>query len=253
MTMLRNFKDIVKPLRTNAFEAVMEKALAYVDKAKDKDAASEFRKPTLVMVNAKSLPLISMRNAHATVMANACGDDPEHRLVVAFYGLNWSRVVMFLQEVLPEGFTCSHPHVHFDGSGKDRKEPSYTLFVSKTPVSGVGKGEITRRNAAWARRSHSKTSAVTYSDAHAFVSTAYQQDKCDLGLLDAIRCRTRPNDVVWVINEHKDLLSGAGVAAASLHCRQAPAHLLCLAHWRALKNSIFISLPQGACHRESGS
>ena len=62
-------------------------------------------------------------------------------------------------------------------------------------------------------------SSAAYSSVHAFVGTARTSDGVDLALLDAIRCRTRPDDVVWVINDYKNLFSSAGAAAASLHCR----------------------------------
>ena len=160
----------------------------------------------------------SLRIIHTTVMDKACGNAPEHRLCVAFHGLNWARVTEFIREVLPEVFTCSPPHVHFD-AGANPKPPSYTLFVSKTPESEAGVQEIDKRNIGWQRRDHHDTSSAAYSSVHAFVGTARTSDGVDLALLDAIRCRTRPDDVVWVINDYKNLFSSAGAAAASLHCR----------------------------------
>ena len=218
MAVHHNVADIPKHLKNNTFSEVVDKALAAVDKSVSSVTSGSFHTPTLVMVNASRLPMRSLRIIHTTVMDKACGDAPEHRLCVAFHGLNWARVTEFIREVLPEKYTCSPPHVHFD-AGANPKPPSYTLFVSKTPESEVGVQEIDKRNIGWQRRDHHDMYSAAYSSVHAFVGTARTSDGVDLALLDAIRCRTRPDDVVWVINDHKNLFSSAGAAAASLHCR----------------------------------
>jgi hypothetical protein len=218
MAVHHNVADIHKSLKNNTFSNVVSNALALVDKSVNSVTSGSFHTPTLVMVNASRLPMRSLRIIHKTVMDKACGDAPEHRLCVAFHGLTWARVTDFIRVVLPEDYTCSPPHVHFD-AGANPKPPSYILFVSKTPKSNKGKTEISRRNIGWQRRDHHATSSVAYSSDHVFIGTARTFDGVDLALLDAIRCRTRPDDVVWVINDHKNLFSSAGAAAASLHCR----------------------------------
>ena len=217
MTVVYDAPDILNPAKNNEFAKVLQAALKHVDDNVSSDFSSHFHKPSLVTVNARQLPARTLRNIHSAVMAEACKGDLAHRLVVAFYGMTWQRAMVFCQEVMQEGYSCATPHVSLDGSNPAKK-PIYTLFVSRTPLSDTGKTEIKKRDAGWAKRHHEASDAVAYSDVHTFVAKR-QRDRCDLGLLDAIRCRTDPDDVVWAINEHKDMLAGAGVAAASLHCR----------------------------------
>ena len=218
MTFLYNVKDLLTPCKSvTAFAGVLEGALAKVSKSWTQDAADIFSSPALVMVNASRLPPASLKIIHDAVLETACKGAPRHRLVVGFYGMTWARTAKFCQEVLTDDFTCTPPHVRYDRSRSKPKQPSFTLFVSRTPVSKLGKKEIKRRDDGCVNRHHQPSLAVHYSDVNVLAETG-EDGHCDLGLLDAIRCRTRPDEVVWTINDYGAALSSAATAAASLHC-----------------------------------